>query len=47
MAQGSIPARRLGSVDEFAAAVTFLCSVQASYITGTTVVVDGGMMHSV
>jgi len=47
MAQGSIPARRLGSVDEFAAAVTFLCSVQASYITGSTVVVDGGMMHSV
>lgn len=47
MARSAIPARRLGSVDELAAAATFLCSAQASYITGSTIVVDGGMLHSV
>ena len=46
MAKEQIPAGRLGSVDEFAAAATFLCSNQASYITGTTLVVDGGMMRA-
>ncbi|MFM9139197.1 MAG: SDR family oxidoreductase, partial [Solirubrobacterales bacterium] len=47
MARDEIPARRLGSTEEFAAAVAFLCSARASYITGSTVVVDGGMMRSV
>ena len=37
-----IPAHRLGTVEEFAAAAAFLCSVQAGYITGTTLLVDGG-----
>lgn len=46
MARQEIPAGRLGSVDEFAAAAAFLCSNQASYITGTTLVVDGGMMRA-
>ncbi len=45
VARHEIPAGRLGSVDEFAAAAAFLCSNQASYITGTTLVVDGGMMR--
>ncbi|MDX2084552.1 MAG: SDR family oxidoreductase [Candidatus Melainabacteria bacterium] len=40
--QSHIPAGRLGSPQEFAAAVAFLCSPEASYITGTTMVVDGG-----
>jgi 3-oxoacyl-[acyl-carrier protein] reductase len=37
-----IPARRPGTVDEFAAAAAFLCSEPAAYITATTLVVDGG-----
>jgi citronellol/citronellal dehydrogenase len=36
-----IPARRLGSESEVAAAVTFLLSPAASYITGDTLRVDG------
>jgi 3-oxoacyl-[acyl-carrier protein] reductase len=38
----SIPMRRAGGPDEIAAAVVFLASVQASYITGTSLPVDGG-----
>ena len=37
-----IPAGRLGAVEEFAAAAAFLCSQQAAYITGTSVLIDGG-----
>ena len=47
MAREEIPAGRLGSPEEFAAAVAFLCSAQASYVTGVGLVVDGGMMRSV
>ncbi|MFN7125988.1 MAG: SDR family oxidoreductase [Allorhizobium sp.] len=43
----SIPAQRLGRVEEFAAAGAFLCSVPASYITGTMLRVDGGAAHSI
>ncbi len=39
-----IPARRLAEPDEIAAAVAFLASQQAGYITGQTLVVDGGMV---
>lgn len=38
-----IPSRRLGAADEVAAAVAFLASDEASYITGQTVHVNGGM----
>jgi len=38
-----IPLARLGSAEDVAAAVTFLASPQAGYITGTTVHVNGGM----
>jgi NAD(P)-dependent dehydrogenase (short-subunit alcohol dehydrogenase family) len=38
-----IPAGRLGDPDELAAAVVFLATPAASYITGTTLIVDGGL----
>ena len=46
VARDEIPARRLGSAEELAAAAVFLCSERASYITGTTLLVDGGLTNS-
>jgi 3-oxoacyl-[acyl-carrier protein] reductase len=37
-----IPARRLGDPAEFGAACAFLCSAQAGYITGQSLLIDGG-----
>jgi 3-oxoacyl-[acyl-carrier protein] reductase len=42
----SIPAHRLGQPEEFAHAVAFLCTEGASYITGQTLCVDGGLRRS-
>jgi 3-oxoacyl-[acyl-carrier protein] reductase len=39
----AIPARRVGTPEEVAACVRFLTSDDASYVTGTTLTVDGGM----
>lgn len=39
----SIPAGRMGQPDEIAAAVAFLASKGAAYVTGTTIHVNGGM----
>ena len=46
-ARETIPAGRLGTPEELAAAAVFLCSEQASYITGTSLLVDGGATRSV
>jgi 3-oxoacyl-[acyl-carrier protein] reductase len=40
----TIPARRFGAADEIADAVAFLCSARATYITGQTLLVDGGLI---
>lgn len=42
-AKSAIPLRRFGEANEIAAAVSFLASPEASYITGQVLCVDGGM----
>jgi 3-oxoacyl-[acyl-carrier protein] reductase len=41
-----IPVGRIGRPDEFAAAVTFLASARASFITGVVLPIDGGVVRS-
>lgn len=43
-AQSRIPMRRFGKPEEVAAAVRFLACAEASYITGSTLKVDGGIL---
>ena len=40
-----IPLGRVGEPEEVARLVSYLSSDSASYITGTTIVIDGGLMH--
>ena len=40
----SIPLKRLGTVDDIGYAAMFLASDQAGYITGQTLIVDGGQI---
>jgi 3-oxoacyl-[acyl-carrier protein] reductase len=47
VAAEQVPAGRLGTVEEYAAVAVFLCSEQASYVTGTSIPVDGGLMRSI
>ena len=42
-----IPLKRFGNPEEFAAAVTFLASERASYITGVSLAVDGGWIKHI
>jgi 3-oxoacyl-[acyl-carrier protein] reductase len=46
-ALAEVPAARLGTVEEIAAPAVFLCSAGASYVTGTSLLVDGGLTTSV
>jgi len=41
-----IPMGRFGEPEDIAAAVTFLASAEAKFITGQTLTVDGGMVMS-
>jgi 3-oxoacyl-[acyl-carrier protein] reductase len=45
--RATIPMARYGDPQEFADAVAFLASARASYITGTTLRVDGGMIRGI
>jgi 3-oxoacyl-[acyl-carrier protein] reductase len=45
-ARNEVPAGRLGTPAEVAAAAAFLCSERASYVTGQSVLVDGALTHS-
>lgn len=40
--QADIPARRFGDASECGAACAFPCSAQAGYITGQSLLIDGG-----
>lgn len=42
----TIPAGRYGKPEEFAAVVTFLASTRASFVTGSMIRVDGGMIRN-
>jgi 3-oxoacyl-[acyl-carrier protein] reductase len=42
----SVPAKRLGTADDFGPLCAFLCSRQAGYITGQNICVDGGLVKS-
>jgi 3-oxoacyl-[acyl-carrier protein] reductase len=46
-AMASIPLGRYGTIDEFGRAAAFLLSDAASYMTGSTVQVDGGLIRGV
>ena len=45
--EAQIPMKRLGKPEEFAALAAFLVSERASYITGSSIAVDGGWIRSV
>jgi 3-oxoacyl-[acyl-carrier protein] reductase len=46
VARDEVPAARLGTPEEVAAAAAFLCSAAAGYVTGQALLVDGGLTRS-
>ena len=46
-ARERIPARRLGTPEEYGDLVAFLCSERAAYLTGAVIPLDGGLLRSV
>lgn len=46
-ARDDVPAGRVGTPEELAAAAVFLCSAPASYITGQALAVDGGLLRAI
>ncbi len=46
-ATAEIPLGRIGSPEEFANVVVFLASERASYVTGATIQVDGGLVRGI
>ncbi|MDO8389548.1 MAG: SDR family oxidoreductase [Actinomycetota bacterium] len=46
MQRADVPVGRIGYPEEMAAAVAFLCSARASFITGQFLVVDGGLVRT-
>ncbi|MBW2690078.1 MAG: SDR family oxidoreductase, partial [Deltaproteobacteria bacterium] len=40
----TIPLKRYGDPEEFAKVVTFLASDASSYVTGSAIMIDGGMV---
>ena len=47
LARERVPAKRFGATDEFGAACAFLCSNKAGFITGQSLLVDGGTFPGV
>jgi 3-oxoacyl-[acyl-carrier protein] reductase len=45
--KAEVPLKRIGTVDDVAALVALLVSPRGSYITGTTIQVDGGLLRAV
>jgi 3-oxoacyl-[acyl-carrier protein] reductase len=43
----AIPAGRLGTPQEYGDLVAFLVSDRAAYVTGTSIPIDGGLLHSI
>jgi len=44
--EAQVPMQRIGRAEEYANLVCFLVSEQASYITGTNIPIDGGLLKS-
>jgi NAD(P)-dependent dehydrogenase (short-subunit alcohol dehydrogenase family) len=41
--ESSFPLRRIGDAEDISGAVSYLCSEDAKWVTGTTLTIDGGL----